>query len=56
MVVRSSSGDLTLDGEDIANVEGLLNELRKLKSNTEYPVVLQREEEKLSFTISLEPR
>ena len=51
-------GDIlrSLNGEDIARVEGLLDELRKLEPNTEYPVILKRGEEKLDVTISLDPR
>ena len=51
-------GDIlrSLNGEDIARVEGLLDELRKLEPNTEYPVILKRGEEKIDVTISLDPR
>lgn len=45
-----------LNGEDIANVEGLIDQLRKLKPNTDYPVLLKRGEKELDVTISLEPR
>ncbi|MEM6917005.1 MAG: PDZ domain-containing protein, partial [Verrucomicrobiota bacterium] len=52
------TGDIlrSLNGEDIARVEGLLDELRKLEPDTEYPVVLKRGDEELDVTISLEPR
>ncbi|MEM6279974.1 MAG: M28 family peptidase, partial [Verrucomicrobiota bacterium] len=52
------AGDIlrSLNGEDIARVEGLLDELRKLEPDTEYPVVLKRGNEELDVTISLEPR
>ncbi|MEM9016029.1 MAG: M28 family peptidase [Verrucomicrobiota bacterium] len=46
----------SLNSEAVANVEGLLDELRKLKPNTNYPLVLKRGEEDLDLTISLEPR
>ncbi|MEM6916378.1 MAG: PDZ domain-containing protein, partial [Verrucomicrobiota bacterium] len=52
------AGDIlrSLNGEDIARVEGLLDELRKLEPDTEYPVELKRGEEKFDVTISLDPR